>query len=112
MFKDKWWRQDVRGAEQYRTNFIEFMRQHPNRIWKPIPGSTNSYANVITWHSLESLVWNYVTSPAPEDITFADLYLFFCRCPLLTCKRTHSTAGKGAAERSHQKAKGKGKAAW
>ncbi len=112
MFKDKWWREDVQGAEQCRTDFIEFMRQHPNRIWKPIPGSTKSYADVITWHSLESLVWNYVTSPAPEDITFADLYLFFCRCPLLTVKRTHSTAGKGAAERSHQKAKGKGKAAW
>ena len=111
MFKDKWWRDDAaRGASEYRQEFIQYMSPHANTVWKPTDASGRKSATArITFHSLDSLLWEFVGSDDIEGITFADLYLFYCRCPVLAFKRTHSTGGKPSlSRRAASKGKGKG----
>ena len=93
-FKNKWWRDDAAsGAREARDQFIAEMWGYPNAVWRPSGGETSQTCQ-ITFHSLDSLVWEVVQSPMlGEDVTFADLYLFYCRCPILARTRTHSTAG-------------------
>ena len=71
------------------------MRTHENTVWKPTSGVGDNKGSTaqITFHSLDSLVWEFVTEYNILDVTFADLYLFFCKCPILAYKRTHSTSG-------------------
>ena len=56
----------------------------------------------IHFHSLDSFVWEWAASGAGEDgdVHLGDPYVFFRKCPIGAFKRTHSTSGKGAAERS------------
>lgn len=113
-FKDKWWRDDAaRGASEARRKFITSMRPHANNVWQPTsPAGFKSNTALIVFHSLDSLVWDFIQRTDIDDVTFADLYHFFCRCPLLAYKRTHSTSGKGSAASAaeiSQNTKGKNK---
>ena len=47
-------------------------------------------------------MWKWVASGAEDDddVNLGGFYVFFCKCAILAFKRTHSTSGKGAAERS------------
>jgi hypothetical protein len=78
-FKDKWWRDDNEKAEWERYKFIRGMRTHANSVWKPIVEADHwtSASYNITWHSLDSLVWMFVTRADLPHVTFAELYLFF-----------------------------------
>ena len=67
-----------------------------------------SASYTITWHSLDSLVWMFVTRADLPHVTFAELYLYFCKSQLLTHKRVHSTGGKKSNE---ERKKGYGKSA-
>ena len=111
MFKDKWWRDDAaRGASEHRQEFIQYMSPHATTVWKPTDASGRKSATArITFHSLDSLLWEFVGSDDIEGITFADRYLFYSRCPVLAFKRTHSTGGKPSlSRRAASKGKGKG----
>ena len=127
-FKDKWWRNTSSAASGagrgfatkcrvHRLKFIQKMRQCEKTVWKPTSdGDDNrSRTNEITFHSLDSLVWSLLTDTSGSvddlgDTTFADVYLFFCRCPLLAYKRHHSTPGRVSREKS-QRQKGQPAAA-
>ena len=109
MFKDKWWRGNHPAAAGTRSDFIYYMRGLENRVWMPTSDEgTRSRRCRITWHSLETLVWSFVTAYTGdfEDVNFGDLYLFFCRLPLLTHTRPHSTGGKASREQHSARAKG------
>ena len=89
------------------------MRKYENRVWHPIGESDDNQSEVVeySFHSLETLVWEFAMSHGSDmvpDINLADLYFFFCKCPILACKRGHSTAG-GYAQRGKGKGEGKGK---
>ena len=120
-FKQKWWRDGAAsGARAAREEFFQEMWGYPNTVWQPADEYTSEMWQ-ITFHSLDSLVWEVVRrSYASHDITFGDLYLFFCRCEILARARTHSTPGgyNKRGNRTHStpggynkkgKAKGKGK---
>ncbi len=81
------------------------MRTHENTVWKPTSGAGDNKSSTvqITFHSLDSLVWEFVTEYYIEDVTFADLYFFFCKCQILAYKCTHSTSGKGSSARRGEK---------
>ena len=80
------------------------MHQNNNKVWKPTSGNRDNKISMteILFHSLDSFVWEWVASGAEHDdgVNFGDLYVLFCKCPTLAFKRTHSTSGMGAAERS------------
>ena len=85
------------------------MWNYPNAVWQP--SADNDYYSdgfKITFHSLDSLVWEVVRRLPNfdgKDVTFADVYLFFCRCQILARARTHSTPG-GYGKRRNEKRKG------
>ena len=83
--------------------FCSGMRHHNNKVWKPTSGDRDNKSSVAEsiLHSLDSFCWEWAACGArdDDDVTFGDLYVFFRKCPILAFKRTHSTSGKGAAER-------------
>ena len=88
--------------------------QYSSKVWKPTSpeGDKKSSVAEILFHCLDSFVLEWVASGAQhdDDVIFGDLEVFFRKCPILAFKRTHSTSGKGAAERSaasRHNAKGK-----
>jgi hypothetical protein len=103
-FKNKWWRADTKHAEWEREKFIKWMRWYDNTVWRPMVESDNWTSGCfrITWHSLDSLVWMFVTRADPlhlQEVTFAELYLYFCKVQILTHKRVHSTKGRKTQEK-------------
>ena len=110
-FKNKWWRADTKHAEWEREKFIKWMRWYDNTVWRPMVESDNWTSGCfrITWHSLDSLVWMFVTRADPQhllEVGFAELYLYFCKVQLLTHKRVHSTAGRKSKEERKSSASG------
>ena len=121
------WRGRDKIAARIRENFIREMRQVENTVWKPTSHDEDNKSETadIIYHSLDSLVWCLLTTEDGGwdlgDITFADVYLFFCRSHLLAYKRTHSTTGecsrlgkagrkgKGSAKGTPADGQGKGK---
>ena len=101
MFKEKWWRKNTMAAAEHRSEYIAYMHGFQHRVWNPTnDDGTSSRRCRITWHSLESLVWSFVTTYTSDfdDVNFGDLYLYFCRLPLLTHVRQHSTSGSVSKE--------------
>ena len=115
-FNDKWWRKDAAsGASELRHDYIRHLRQHGNNIWTPLSDAedNNSARVSITFHSLDTLVWEFITSETAmrkDHFNFADIYRCFTRCPLLAFKRAHSTSGAPSQRRRKEK-QGKGQPA-
>ena len=79
-FKNKWWRDEAAsGAKEARDQFISDMWNYPNAVWAPA-GNSNKHSKTwkITFHSLESLVWEAVQRlpyvHGGDDVNFGDLY--------------------------------------
>ena len=104
LFQDKVWRTDTPEAQGMRSKFCAKMRQYTNRVWKPQSDAVDNKSEVtkVIFHTLDSFVWEFVTGEYQSDdtpVNVADLYLCFCRCPILASKRAHSTSGAAAASR-------------
>ena len=96
VWKDKWWRGNGWKEAVFRNDYINHMRKFQNRVWNPTDESgLTSRRCKITWHSLDSLVWKFVTNyPGEfEGCNFGDVDLYFCRLPQFTHVRQHSTSG-------------------
>ena len=80
VFTDKWWRNDAAsGASERRHDYIRHLRQHGNNIWTPLSDAedNNSARVSITFHSLDTLVWEFITSETAmrkHHFNFADIY--------------------------------------
>ena len=79
-FKNKWWRDEAAScAKEARDQFISDMWNYPNAVWAPA-GNSNKHSKTwkITFHSLESLVWEAVQRlpyvHGGDDVNFGDLY--------------------------------------
>ena len=106
MFKDKWWRDPESGSEGYVNTYISNMRSTPNTVWQPTEESDcwEAQSRMITWHTLDSLVWELALKELPE-IHFGEVYLFFNTCKILAYKRLHSTQSEGAKKKHAEKFK-------
>ena len=104
-FKNKWWRSpEQRGAESSKNDFIGYMRWFRNSVWHPTEesGYWRSESRQITWHTLDSLVWELATSDMPR-IHFGELYLYFTKSRMMAYQRLHSTPGKDSKKRREAK---------
>ena len=80
-FKNKWWRGEeaASGAKDFRDQFIADMWNYPNAVWAPLQHNEwLSKTWKITFHSLDSLVWEAVQQlpfqHGGHDVNFGDLY--------------------------------------
>ena len=89
------------------------MRHVGSDAWKPTLGDEDNKSSRarITFHSLDNLVWEFELTSclSQDDVTFADLYLFYVRCPILAYKRTHSTIGNESKQRQTDRYNGTGR---
>ena len=94
-FNDKWWRKTERYPDQVcraeRERFCKRMRQYESTVWKPLSNDADNKSRTvaITVHSLDSLLWEYVTAGVhtPEmKVNLADIY-FFCLQVSAICEK-------------------------
>ena len=70
--------------------------------------NSKSYVTEVRFHTLDTLVWDFVQrrpNDAKNFVNFADLYLYFCKCPIFASKKSHSTSGVPSGRRRMKEGK-------
>ena len=96
MFEDTWWQDSYEEeATLYKSEYIQNMRWYENSVWKPTMESDywGAVSRMISWHTLESLVWELAQLDDPR-IRFGEVYLYFNKSRIMAYKRQYPTSGK------------------
>ena len=123
-FKDPWWKKKPREEEHGQSvatqkskelaveDFLEKMKDVSNTVWRPVRSTTwmplgrmKVPQNIVSWHTLDSLVWAWAHCDDAPACSFGDLYLFYTRSTLLAYKRRHGKRSSKAKDKGKSKGK-------
>jgi len=117
-FATRWKQVDEHGqpkaeAAEAIARFLEKMKDFPNAVWRPSVKKGVYVSNMeikkvkVSWHTLDSLVWSWASRDDAPPCNFADLYLFYARCTLLSNVRRHAPPSNNSRGGGNGKGKGK-----